>query len=257
MHTLKDVAPNARLTLLTDDRQLVQAELVGRHTETDVAVVRVNGLPRLPPMELSESPQPPRQGHVVVTYGATEHGDEPVGVVGTVSQPRQTFSSLSAEQPVRYIQLALITVAGMSGSPVCDVDGRVVGMVVKKFHEYGLALPIRQVLRVARAIESNGASWTRPSLGLSLRTHSALSPPIGGVLIDYVSTGSMAEKAGLKYSDLIVEVNGVTVDSHHDVCELLPFETGETVVFGIVRNGGKHVMQIEVGNCNANGGKSR
>eukprot|EP00922_Rhytidocystis_sp_ex-Travisia-forbesii_P009094 GHVS01013279.1.p1 GENE.GHVS01013279.1~~GHVS01013279.1.p1 ORF type:complete len:247 (-),score=64.85 GHVS01013279.1:962-1702(-) len=120
-HLFNDVAPNARLTLLTDDRQLVQAELVGRHTETDVAVVRVNGLPRLPPMELSESPQPPRQGHVVVTYGATEHGDEPVGVVGTVSQPRQTFSSLSAEQPVRYIQLALITVAGMSGSPVCDM----------------------------------------------------------------------------------------------------------------------------------------
>eukprot|EP00439_Symbiodinium_sp_Y106_P049649 s1915_g6.t1 len=56
----------------------------------------------------------------------------------------------------RFVQLALPTLPGMSGSPVFDADGKVIAMVAKKFEEHGLAIPAERVRIVIQCLEATG-----------------------------------------------------------------------------------------------------
>ncbi|KAL8274953.1 hypothetical protein Esti_001153 [Eimeria stiedai] len=108
----------------------------------------------------------PRAPHHEIVFKAFEHhAEEPIGAVGRVLQPRQSFKSTSDSCSGRFLHLQLLTLPGMSGAPVCDLDGFVVGMLVKKFDACGLALPAPLVLRVAEALRDVGA-FAPPSIGL-------------------------------------------------------------------------------------------
>eukprot|EP01068_Selenidium_serpulae_P009565 Selendium_serpulae@DN5262_c0_g1_i3.p1 len=192
----------------------------------------------------------PEQGEWVAAYGTNSCGDESVAVVGTVSQPRQSFRQLEDDSRLQYIQISCITMPGMSGSPVCDVQGRVVGMVVKKIADYGLAAPAWEVREVAEAIEATG-QWTRPRIGLVLWRESSLpiviegSPEAAdraksprGVLVDSVAPNSPAAQAGVQRHDVITAVNGRKVMSTYEVDEEVMFVgRKKTITLTVDRNG--------------------
>ncbi|CEM08661.1 unnamed protein product [Vitrella brassicaformis CCMP3155] len=261
------------------DGRWFRANVRGKSSDADVAVLQI--MPpkplQLPAVTFANLRERPRQGEWVVTYGTTQYGDEPVAVMGTVSQPRQSFRKLEEGQRIRFIQMGMITIPGMSGAPVCDVHGKVVAMVVKKFQEYGLALPIQHVHGVASCIEETG-SWTFPYLGMVLKDHvdevegeetvqkdegsgsgagrfwdkllhpkAAHTPdthhhPGGekarrGVLVAQVKGGTPAEEAGIRSGDLILSVNGQPVYSHFEVFESMGYRTGDTVKLQLLRGG--------------------
>ncbi|KAF8821351.1 hypothetical protein IE077_002129, partial [Cardiosporidium cionae] len=164
--------------------------------------------------------------------------DEPVAVVGTVSQSYQSFHELGELHPIRFIQLAIITTPGMSGAPVCDVKGHVIAIILKKFQEYGLALPISLVLNVVKNLETHG-SWKPPLLGFQLANssmpsfptknlmetaeltespHSALTQTLGVDVIS-VLADTPASRAGIRPGDKIISLNGSSVYTVFDVLE--------------------------------------
>ncbi|ESS29694.1 putative protease Do [Toxoplasma gondii GAB2-2007-GAL-DOM2] len=272
----------------TDDGRLFWSDLRGRDSRSDVAVLRLrapDGAPlRLPGVSLQspiqdprrlekkESPYRPRLGEFVVAVGTTYCGDEPVGACGVASQPCQSFSSLDVDAQVGYVQLGLITLPGMSGSLVANMRGEVVGMVVKKFQDYGLALPIHFVAAVAEQLDATGR-YQAPSLGksapaglpaegglvfqrptalaqvaafaMSRDDAVAASPTDQDLRVDSVVPGSPAEKAGVRKGDLVVAADGCPVRRLHALFDfILSRAPGDAVVVDVLREGKKQTCKV-------------
>lgn len=219
------IAKSRPLVLRFGDGSWALAELWGSCAQADVAVLRV--LPPDPSQAssvLATRPRPaltmsvkeplPKQGQHVVVYGASQHGCEGVGLSGLVSQPRQAFRGLTEEMSTHFIQLALPTLPGMSGSPVVDAEGRVIAMVAKKFEEHGLAVPAARVGSVAACLEA-GFAWRPPMLGLELQIGGSLTEPT--VVVLALRPKSAAEAAGVQAGDEVIAVQGSPVASVLDV----------------------------------------
>jgi len=176
--------------------------------------------PAAPGLELSEAQPLPPQGGWVAACGHSQFGQKPIGVVGLVSQPRQSFQGLLGDVEVggRLLQLALTTLPGMSGSPVVDSRGNVLGMLAKKFEEHGLAIPAAQVARAARGLELH-RSWRPPVLGLELTAGGTLMCP--KVMVRAVHSGGAADSAGVHKGDWLLALEGCPAASVLDVREAL------------------------------------
>lgn len=200
------------------------AELWGASAPADVAVLRLRdgassgrGSSRKHP-RLDAEQELPEQGDWVAVCGATQHGLHPVGLVGMVSQPRQSFRAFLEEAGVHFLQVVLPTLPGMSGSPVVGASGEVVAMLAKKFEEHGLALPVSHVARVARHLEAGG-SWRPPVLGLELALGGSVQQP--RVVVCDMQRGSAAEAAGVRQGDHLIAVGQTRVTSILEVREVL------------------------------------
>lgn len=215
------MAKSKPLVLRFGDGTWALAELWGSCVQADVAVLRVippvssvsTTTPR-PALTMSVKEPLPKQGQHVVVYGASQHGFEGVGLSGLVSQPRQAFRGLTEEMSTHFIQLALPTLPGMSGSPVVDDTGRVIAMVAKKFEEHGLAIPAARVGSVAACLEA-GFAWRPPTLGMELQMGRSLIEPT--VVVLALRPKSAAEAACVRAGDEILAVQGSPVASVLDV----------------------------------------
>ncbi|CAL1151591.1 unnamed protein product [Cladocopium goreaui] len=207
-----------RLVVRFGDGRWANAELRGSSTVTDVAVLKldVQVEPEASPLTFSRSL--PKQGERVVVCGMTQHGQEVVGLSGLVSQPRQRFRGLPEEPSMHFVQLALPTLPGMSGSPVLNSEGKVCAMVAKKFEEHGLALPVERVLPVAECLEA-GYPWRLPLLGMEVKAGGTLLNP--SVLVKAFASASAAAKSGVEVGDEILEINGTKVATLLEMREAL------------------------------------
>ncbi|CBZ50655.1 protease Do (Precursor), related [Neospora caninum Liverpool] len=259
-----------------NDGQLLWGDFRGKDTRSDVAVLRLRAphgdrplcLPSVSlhsPVrdrrrgEKTESPYRPRLGEFVVAVGTTYYGDEPVGACGIVSQPCQSFSALNAGTNVGFIQLGVITLPGMSGSLVANMRGEVVGMVVKKFQDYGLALPIHFVTAVCDQLDATG-HYQAPSLGLVFQQPASLAdvaafassedtpciaPREQHLRVDSVVPGSPAEKAGIQKRDVVVAADGSAVCNLHALFDfILSRAPGEAVVLDVLRANIKRTCKV-------------
>uniref|UniRef100_A0A0G4GW25 PDZ domain-containing protein n=1 Tax=Chromera velia CCMP2878 TaxID=1169474 RepID=A0A0G4GW25_9ALVE len=225
----------------TTNGQWFRARIRGLSSLADVAVVSIETRRSLPEVTTDKTRARPRQGAFVATYGTTQFANEPVGVVGIVSQPSQTFPQIE-DSRIKFIQLGLITIPGMSGSPVVDTQGSVVGMVVKKFQEYGLGIPIHYAEGVARCIEETG-KWDPPYLGMVLQEHKQRvvegsaegDDTESGVMVAQVKGGTPAEKAGIRTGDVILQVGAETVGAYQEVLEFVGCRAGVPVKMRIKR----------------------
>ncbi|CAE8729810.1 unnamed protein product [Polarella glacialis] len=212
-------ATDGPLAVCFGDGRWVLATLWGACSAADVAVLRLLNTGPVPnALPLSKSTELPQQGSWVVVCGASQFGMLPVGVTGLVSQPRQAFRGLAEEVGCHFIQLALPTLPGMSGSPVVNADGEVIAMVAKKFEEHGLALPCQRVAAVARCLEE-GRAWRPPLLGIELAAGRSLTAP--SVVVQAVKARGPGDLAGLQVGDVILAVEGVPISSILDVREAL------------------------------------
>jgi S1-C subfamily serine protease len=113
---------------------------------------------------------------------------------------------------------------GNSGGALVDLDGRLVGINTAIFSRsggsqgIGFAIPANMVRVVAASAKSGGKAVQRPWLGARLQ---AMTPEIAeslglkrpvGALVASVSATSPAAQGGLKTGDVIVAIDGQTVD---------------------------------------------
>ena len=169
----------------------------------------------------SFSQSPVTKGQEVYAVGLCQYGDNLVQVNGSVANENQTFGSALPEQKFSLLQIAMITQQGMSGAPVFDERGAIVGMMIKKFQEYGLALPMAVLSRVIDRILKNQHSEV--NIGIKVLNCAAHFEETTksiecGILVGSVDKDSKADLAGLRANDLIFEINGMKIAGL--VCEL-------------------------------------
>ena len=102
----------------------------------------------------------------------------------------------------------------------------------------------REVLvRVVAGFKSRTRQVQHPTIGLFFKAN----PGGRGVLVDSVLTGSPSWKAGLKSGDVVLDVNGVSVNSPVELAVLLfRQEIGDTILVRFMRGSLKRTTNVKV-----------
>lgn len=251
-----------------DGSERVDAKILGGETYSDIAVLTMTMDNKdFEVVEIGDS-ENLALGDTIFTVGS------PMGVTykGTVTKgivsgkDRLVEVSLSGNISDYYMKVIQIDAAvnpGNSGGPLCDVGGKVVGIISLKIVQnevegMGFAIPIEDALKYAKAIE-DGGQIARPYLGISMLDLTEeyylwqyrINIPDGlkkGIAIVSVEDGSPASKAGLKKGDIIVKLAGEDVGTLAEFrYELFMHEVGKTVEVQFYRDGKLKTLNITLG----------
>ena len=203
------------------DKREFEAEIVLKDKRSDLAVLKLkDSHERFPTLDFANS-DALAVGDVVLAVG------NPFGVGqtvthGIVSALARTQVGITDYQ--FFIQTDAAINPGNSGGALVDLDGRLVGINTAIFSRsggsqgIGFAIPANMVRVVVASAEHGGKAVERPWLGARLQ---AVTPDIAdslglkrpaGALVANVERDSPAAQGGLKAGDLILSVDGQTVD---------------------------------------------
>ena len=240
-HVLEN-ASEITVTLL-DDRQ-VKAEVVGKDTGSDVAVLKVPAK-NLSDMPLADSAKA-EVGDFVIAIG------NPFGLQHTVTSGIISALGRSGINPEGYedfIQTDASINPGNSGGALVNLDGELVGVNTAIFSRsggnigIGFAIPSNMVKAVMTQLIQYG-EVKRGMLGVQLRNMTpAIAESLGlanakGALVGQVVEESPADKAGIKAGDVITSINGRAVSNSADTRNTIGLlRIGEKVEIGLLRDG--------------------
>jgi serine protease Do len=239
--TNNHVVDKARdIKVALSDGRVLEAKLVGRSSEIDIALIKVEAT-NLPIVQLGDS-DALEVGDWVVAIG------NPFGLSHTV-----TAGIVSAKGRVigvgpydDLIQTDAAINPGNSGGPLFNIKGEVIGIntvIIASGQNLGFAVPISMVKEVLPSIKEKGrpdTGWlgvTTQSLTRDLAAAVGLSEPIGA-LVTSVLKGGPSDKANLKRGDVIVEIDGKKVIDPSELPRMVAFgHIGKTVVLKVFRQG--------------------
>jgi serine protease Do len=230
-----------RITVRLASGQMLPATVVGSDPESDIALLRVRAERPLPAVVMGDS-DTLRVGEWVVAIGnplAYEH-TVTAGVVSYLG--RKLFdSSLD-----RYIQTDAAINLGNSGGPLINTRGEVIGInaaISSRAPTIGFAIPINQARAILPQLK-DGGRVARGYAGVALRDvdpdlQDALSlPSAAGAVVQDVTPGSPAERAGLRPYDVIAAVDGQAVTTGDQLIALVSARRpGEAVTLRVTRDG--------------------
>jgi len=203
------------------DKREFEAEIMLKDPRSDLAVLKLKDVhEKFPTLDFANSDEL-MVGDVVLAIG------NPFGVGQTVTHG--IISALARTQVgitdyQFFIQTDAAINPGNSGGALVDMTGRLVGINSAIYSRsggsqgIGFAIPANMVRVVVASAKSGGKAVKRPWLGAKLQV---VTPEIAeslglktpsGALVASVVSGSPAARAGLKSSDLIMAVDGQTIE---------------------------------------------
>ena len=239
-----------RLNVKLADGRSLRARVVGADPDTDVALIKVDGVAGLPVASLGDS-SALRPGEWVCAIGnplAYEH-TVTVGVVSYVG--RKLFD----ESLDDYIQTDAAIDFGNSGGPLINAAGAVVGInsaVSSEGNNIGFAVPINQAREILEQLRKRGRV-VRGYIGVNLRDldedlrRSLRLGTARGVLVEDVTPGSPAERAGLRRYDVVTAVGGRGVEATSELIrDIASREPGTRVGVQLVRDGRTQDVDVQL-----------
>jgi serine protease Do len=216
------VADAATVTVKLTDRREFTAKVIGADKRSDVALIKIAAT-GLPAVRFGDAAHL-RPGQWVIAIGSP-FGFENSVTAGVISA---TARALPDENYVPFIQTDAAVNPGNSGGPLFNMDGQVIGINAQIFSRTGgymgmsFAIPIDLALNVKDQLLKNG-KVARSRIGVAVQeVNQQLAQTFGlgvphGALISAVEPKSPGERAGLKPGDVIVSVNGRTIDRSLDL----------------------------------------
>jgi len=237
----------AAVTLVGAEGRSVEAALVGIDSSTDLALFRIAGETGPAPVRIGDAAGL-RAGHFAMAVGRSAEGDAlaSAGLVNRVGGAWQTWLGGSVD---RLIRLDGGVYDGLSGAPVADASGAVIGIATAALsRSYGIVVPAATVSRVVAALLANG-HVARPWLGIGAQPVPLPSPAADdtGLLISSLAPKGPAERAGLLIGDIVVRAEGEAAGDLHGLRRTLSSHVGKTATLSILRGGTPRDLQVEVG----------
>ncbi|WP_433529733.1 trypsin-like peptidase domain-containing protein [Micromonospora sp. CA-263727] len=236
------------------DGTSAQAQVVGTDPKTDLAVLKASGVSDLKPATFGDS-DAMQVGDQVLALGS------PLGLQGSVtagilSARDRTIQAGSGQQlpgqAVSSISGLLQTDApinpGNSGGALVNTRGEVIGINTAIATSgqgntgnigVGFAIPSNKAKDVADKLQ-RGEKISHPSLGVSVS-----GGPDGGALVNTVTPGSAAERAGLQRGDVITRFGDTVINDSNDLVGAVQAgKVGDQVEVTYQRNGAESVATV-------------
>jgi len=233
------------------DGRKFTASLVGGDERSDVAVLKIEG---------KDFPSAPLGDSDAIRVG------EFAFAIGTPMELPYTFTvgvvsakgrNLQIGGGYEFIQTDASINPGNSGGPLCDIEGRVVGinaLISGNNRGLGFSIPINTAKSIADQLMTQGRV-IRPWLGIVIagleeatqlqRLFPGLSK---GVVVRGIEAGAPAESSDLQAGDVILKVDGREVAMASDLQhEILLKKIGQSVELEVWRSNRTVVLQVMTG----------
>ncbi|MFF9621608.1 S1C family serine protease [Streptomyces griseosporeus] len=269
-HVVEPAGGDGEITVVFNGGQTAKAEVVGRDSGYDLAVVKVTGVRGLEPLPLGNSDNV-QVGDPVVAIGAPFdlEGTVTSGIISAKERPITAGGEKGDGSDVSYVD-ALQTDApinpGNSGGPLLDTRGRVIGInsAIRSADSgsdadggqagsigLGFAIPVNQGKRVAEELINTGRA-THPVIGITLDMDYAGD----GARVDTrgsgggpaVTTGGPGDRAGIAPGDVITAVDGQRVHSGEElIVRTRAHRPGDRLELTVVRGGKQRKVSLVLG----------
>lgn len=239
------IADADEISVTLRDGRSFPADLLGSDPATDVALLRITASD-LVALAFADS-DTAEVGDFVVAIG------NPFGIGQTVTAGIVSAlgrAGLDSEKYEDFIQTDAAINRGNSGGALVDMQGRLLGINTAIISAngggsdgIGFAVPANMVAAVVNLLEQDG-EVRRGLLGVQI---SNITPEVAqllelqsarGAMVTSVVPGSAAAGAGLAVYDVIVSVDGESVDSGRQLRNRIGLlRQGEQVSLGVIRDG--------------------
>jgi serine protease Do len=240
----------------TDKREM-KAKVIGADKRSDVALVKVEAA-NLPFLKLGDS-NATRVGEWVLAIGS------PFGFANSVTagilsaKSRDLPADSGASDAVPFLQTDVAVNPGNSGGPLFNLRGEVIGINSQIFSRTGsyagisFAIPIDYAASVIDQLRKSG-KVTRGRIGVAISNvtrdlaDSLGLPRTDGAAVGSVEEDSPAAKAGVEVGDVILKIDGRTVESSADLSRTIrAVRPGQKVTVSVWRAGKMRDITILVG----------
>jgi serine protease Do len=258
-HVVSD--DKAEYTVLTSDGKKYTGRVLAKDPMNDLAIVKIDAK-NLATLSFGNSDELVL-GQGVIAIGNTLGQFSNTVTTGVVSGIGRTVSAGSGfgqfEQLQQVIQTDAAINPGNSGGPLLNLAGQVIGVntaIDQSGQLVGFAIPSNEAKKVLDDVRQSGRVL-RPFMGVRYVIINADYAKQNKLSVDYgalvvkgdmagetaIVAGSPAEKAGLKESDVILELNGKRVDEGNPLIKLMKsYKPGDQIVLKIQR--GKEVKEL-------------
>jgi serine protease Do len=242
------------IQVIFSDGTRLKAEIVGKDSKIDLAVLRVKSDKPLPAVPFGDS-EAMRPGDWVMAIG------NPFGLGGSVSAGIVSARGRNIESGPydNYIQTDAAINKGNSGGPLFNMKGEVIGINTAILSPtggsvgIGFAVPAANAVPVIDQLREFGET-RRGWLGVRIQSvDDATAEALGlgalrGALIAGIDEKGPAKPAGLEVGDVIVRFDGREVKESRDLPRIVASTpVGKSVEVGIVRKSQPLTKQVTLG----------
>jgi serine protease Do len=248
-----DGATDIRVTLL--DKRELKAKVVGTDSKTDIAVLKVDAKD-LPVLAFADSSKV-KVGDIALAMG------QPFGLGQTVTMgiiSAKGRNGLGIEGYEDFIQTDAAINPGNSGGALVDGRGELIGINTAILSHggggnqgIGFAVPINMARAVMDQVMAHG-KVVRGYMGVVTEN---ITPAMAGsfhltdthgALMGDVNTGSPAAQAGIQRGDVIIEIDGQSIeDSNQLRLRVSMTAPGTTIHVKLLRDGKEHTLDVKLG----------
>jgi serine protease Do len=239
---------------LNDGKTTHKAKKVASDQGSDIAVIKIDAA-NLSPVTFADSDKA-KVGDVVLAIGSPFALRQSVtkGIISALGRDSTDITAFS-----NFIQTDASINPGNSGGALIDTQGRLIGVPTAIFSRsggnmgIGFAVPSSQARSVMESLMKFG-KVARGFLGIGMdEVNEPLAKSLSlknnnGIIVTEVQPGSAAAKGGVKIEDVIVELDGKTIESipsfRNKVASMSP---GTKVELKIVRDGKESNLSVTLG----------
>ena len=233
------------------------AKVIGVDSQTDLAVIHVEGKHDVTPAKIGNS-DAVQVGDWAMAIGSP-FGFQATVTAGIISAKERDIPG-DTTQYQHFLQTDAAINPGNSGGPLLNMRGEVIGIntaIASQSGGYqgiGFALPINTAAVVYNQIIKTG-KMTRGSIGITFSSLETQNNALlraekvsEGVFVQSVQPGGPAEKAGLKETDIIIAVNGKGVRNGNELVNIVSVTpVGTPLDLTVGRGGKRENFKVTVG----------
>lgn len=233
------------------------ASIIGFDSIYDIAMIKING-EALQPMTIAKNSTKVEKGDRVISVG------NPLGKsfnenieVSTVLNTRENIVFKNRETKVaeslRMIKTSVIPKFINTGAALCNLDGELIGVnnttmtYHNEFLKNSFYISAEDLEPITYGILDKQDSLINHMGVYGEEAISQSENGIDGVYAKEVTRNGLAYEAGIRPTDIIVEVNGMKVNTVSDINSIMSkFKSGETIKYKVFKNGDYVDFKIKI-----------